>query len=81
MFNYIKKKRTDKWKSLKFKESFNKFNQLDENKKLSNDWINKYPCLNDNTGTTPFDAHYIYHPAWAARIVKEINPENYNYSA
>ncbi len=34
-----------------------------------------YPCLDDNTGVTDFDRHYIYHPAWAARIVKEINPE------
>ena len=74
---YIKSKRTERWKLKILKQGFNKFNQLDENKKLSNDWINKYPCLNDNTGTTPFDAHYIYHPAWAARIVKEINPEKH----
>ena len=33
-----------------------------------------YPCLNDNTDKTSFDAHYIYHPAWAARIVKKIQP-------
>ena len=30
---------------------------------------------NERTLTTNFDAHYIYHPAWAARIVKKINPE------
>lgn len=30
---------------------------------------------NERTSTTNFDAHYIYHPAWAARIVKKINPE------
>ncbi len=29
----------------------------------------------ERTLTTNFDAHYIYHPAWAARIVKKINPE------
>lgn len=32
------------------------------------------PYLNDKTTTTGFDAHYIYHPAWAARIIKKINP-------
>jgi hypothetical protein len=34
-----------------------------------------YPCLNDNTENTVFDRHYIYHPAWATRVVKSINPE------
>lgn len=31
--------------------------------------------LFEDTANTVFDAHYIYHPAWAARIVKQINPE------
>ncbi|MDF2433977.1 MAG: hypothetical protein JWP44_3608 [Mucilaginibacter sp.] len=34
-----------------------------------------YPCLDDNTSNTNFDRHYIYHPAWAARVVKNINPQ------
>ena len=33
-----------------------------------------YPCLKDNTKNTGFDAHYIYHPAWAARIVSTTKP-------
>ncbi len=36
-----------------------------------------YPCLNDNTPKTPFDAHYIYHPAWAARILAKTQPEEH----
>ena len=32
-------------------------------------------CLDDNTEFTGFDSHYIYHPAWAARVVKKINPK------
>lgn len=75
--NYIKKKRSERWSLIKFKQSFDEFNQIDLNKKLFNGWENRYPCLNDNTGATPFDAHYIYHPAWAARIVKEINPQKH----
>lgn len=37
-------------------------------------WKNKQPQLKDKTATTYFDSHYIYHPAWAARVVKKINP-------
>lgn len=36
---------------------------------------NVSPYLLDNTGTTDFDPHYTYHPAWAARIVVKNNPK------
>lgn len=35
------------------------------------DW---FFCLFDNTTITPFDPHYTYHPAWAARVVARVNP-------
>ena len=34
-----------------------------------------YPCLKDAITKTPFDHHYIYHPAWAARILAQTRPE------
>ncbi|KAB2916244.1 MAG: DUF268 domain-containing protein [Bacteroidetes bacterium] len=34
-----------------------------------------FPCLDDRTSTTGFDRHYTYHPAWAARVVAQINPK------
>lgn len=34
-----------------------------------------YPCLIDKIKQTPFDQHYIYHPAWAARILAKTKPE------
>ncbi|CAG1012645.1 hypothetical protein ANAEL_04464 [Anaerolineales bacterium] len=37
-------------------------------------WKERYPCLGEDTETTFFDSHYIYHPAWAARIVAQIQP-------
>ena len=33
------------------------------------------PMLNDNTSNTGFDWHYIYHPAWAARVLSKTKPE------
>lgn len=33
-----------------------------------------YPISQDKTKETIFDRHYVYHPAWAVRVVKEINP-------
>jgi len=33
-----------------------------------------YPIKSEKTSTTDFDRHYVYHPAWAVRVVKEINP-------
>lgn len=40
-------------------------------------WKDAYPCLNDAVKTTPFDRHYIYHPAWAARKIREIRPREH----
>ena len=36
---------------------------------------NMYPRLKDKSSSTPFDAHYTYHPAWAARILARTKPE------
>jgi SAM-dependent methyltransferase len=33
-----------------------------------------YPCLNDKLSYTPFDQHYTYHPAWAARVLAQTRP-------
>ncbi|MEI6528160.1 MAG: DUF268 domain-containing protein [bacterium] len=36
-----------------------------------------YPCIKDKTVKTGFDAHYVYHTSWAARKVREINPQRH----
>ncbi len=33
-----------------------------------------HPCITDKIKSTPFDQHYIYHPAWAARILAKTKP-------
>ncbi|HRD53697.1 MAG TPA: DUF268 domain-containing protein [Flavobacteriales bacterium] len=40
-------------------------------------WEEVMPCFGDDTAGTSFDRHYVYHPAWAARIVREIAPEEH----
>ncbi len=34
----------------------------------------RQPKLDDKTSDMGFDSHYVYHVAWATRIVKQINP-------
>ncbi len=38
------------------------------------DWSDRWPRLDDNTGHLPFDEHYVYHTAWAARVVAQLRP-------
>jgi SAM-dependent methyltransferase len=66
--------KTNKW----FRDEFKKFKSLNENstiKRFEVRWEDKYPWLHDNTPNTGFDAHYIYHPAWAARILAKTKPD------
>lgn len=37
-------------------------------------WSDRWPRLNDRTEHLPFDAHYIYHTAWAARVLADTRP-------
>lgn len=46
---------------------------LDSSFKAS--YLDSFPQIFDNTVNTGFDRHYIYHTAWAARKVAEINPK------
>ena len=53
---------------------FQTFKKKSNDGRFSVEWKNRYPCLDDNTKTTGFDRHYLYHPAWAARILAETKP-------
>lgn len=37
-------------------------------------WGDRQPCVDDRTAVTSFDRHYVFHTAWAARVVAEIMP-------
>src|SRR3546814_5444426 len=62
-----------------FLEEFRRLKELESStcKRFTLEETDFYPCLNDNTSYTGFDRHYVYHPAWAARILRRINPEKH----
>jgi len=66
-------------KTQNFKRQFNQLITLEKqtNKRFVLDSEDFYPCLNDATTYTGFDRHYVYHPAWAARIIKANNPKKH----
>ncbi len=72
--DFFKHHKSERENFKKFRQVFDHFNSLDANKKLKNEWMDIFPFFTDNTKETEFDAHYIYHPAWAARIVRDIAP-------
>jgi len=37
--------------------------------------IDALPIFHERTAVMSFDAHYVYHTGWAARILREISPE------
>ena len=52
-----------------------KFKALDKNTRFKIKISDFYPQIKDKTIKTGFDTHYVYHTSWAARKVREINPE------
>lgn len=72
LFSWIRQS----YRYLRYIRDYRTFSRLSEKfpKRFPLAWHNRYPCLNDNTGTTAFDHHYVYHPAWAARILAQTKP-------
>jgi SAM-dependent methyltransferase len=62
-----------------FKDQYKQLLHLEKEtkKRFDLDERDFFPCLNDNTKETGFDRHYVYHPAWAARIIKKNNPKKH----
>jgi hypothetical protein len=44
---------------------------------LQVNWDDRYLCLDEKTQETGFDRHYIYHPAWAARVLAKLRPSRH----
>ena len=57
----------------------NQFRQVRVNPhpRFSAEWQDRWLHLRDATSTTAFDRHYVFHTAWAARVVAQINPRQH----
>src|SRR5881409_2227893 len=66
-------------KGWRFRGEFRQFRSLSERRPPRFDlrWSERLPCLDDRTATTPFDRHYVYHAAWAARALADTRPERH----
>lgn len=45
--------------------------------RFSAEWKVRWLHLRDATSTTAFDRHYVFHTAWAARVVAQIKPRQH----
>lgn len=63
-----------------FKSDFSRFKSkydAENNSRFLLEWKDRYPCLYDKSESTPYDRHYIYHPAWAARVLAKVKPKKH----
>ena len=70
--------RINRYKNLKrLKSDFDKYNSLNNilvNKRFSPSWSER-GLVYEDTASTHFDTHYVYHPAWAARVLAKVRPK------
>ncbi|MEK9185506.1 MAG: DUF268 domain-containing protein [Patescibacteria group bacterium] len=59
-----------------FKE-FKKDNKTSHDRGFVLDWKERWLIAGENTNVTRFSAHYVYHPAWAARIIAKTRPSEH----
>jgi SAM-dependent methyltransferase len=65
--------------SREFLTEFDKLSQMEKvsGKRFTLSRDDFFPIINEKTAYTGFDRHYVYHPAWAARIVANNRPEKH----
>lgn len=59
----------------RFHKEFHYFRKHSISRRFLVKWSDRRPFLTDKTNVTGFDRHYVYHTAWAARIIKQLNPD------
>lgn len=72
--NWNREEREYKKRMRKFEEEYSLFVTKENQEKF---FLEKIPCINDDIGYTPFDPHYLYHTAWAARILSQSQPKKH----
>lgn len=72
--NNTRKKLIDKENKKWINECIEKSNLLNKLDRFPIKSENNWYIFGEDVENIGFDAHYLYHPAWAARCLKEINP-------
>jgi hypothetical protein len=64
---------------MQFKNEFQEFKRLQNTTErgFSLQWEDRYPCLDDKTSVTHYPVDYVYHTAWAARVLATTKPERH----
>jgi hypothetical protein len=63
---------------LGFRSDFERFQASNEaDGRFPLRWEDRFPQYDDRTDSVPFEPHYLYHPAWAARCLAQISPERH----
>lgn len=57
-----------------FRRQFVEFAKLPGSDRFPLRWSDRLARLGEDTPTTDFDRHYVYHPAWAARVLRKLDP-------
>ena len=69
------------WRAKRLREiarDFTRFKTFSAgNNRFRMEWRDRLLMMGDNSPTTGFDRHYIYHPAWAARVLAKIRPQHH----
>lgn len=73
------RKTRDFLRYLKFRSDFETFGRMMSvrGERFPLRWKDRKPCIGDAASTHDFDRHYVYHPAWAARILAKTRPESH----
>jgi len=61
---------------MSFRRDFRHFSQsaLREDPRFRVDWADRHPCFGEDTASMGFDRHYVYHTAWASRVLADTKP-------
>jgi SAM-dependent methyltransferase len=78
LLTQLRRTRAERRRFAAFSNEFNDFKRMlgasPSLHRFQLEWDDRIPILDEKTSTTAFDRHYIYHTAWAARIVAKLSP-------
>jgi hypothetical protein len=60
-----------------FKSDFRRFKSLSSQNRFELKWSRRFPFMEEKTSTISFDRHYVYHLAWASRVLAATKPSSH----